>query len=130
MAMISIPGVHIGNNIRIIRDILGMKQITFAEQMGLTQATISKMEQSVSIEEERLEQVSEVLGISPEIIKNFNRDAVIYNYFQEKNQTMINNNYNPVDKIIELYDLLLKQEKEKVELLKERIHILEKQLAQ
>ena len=74
-------------------------------------------------EDEALDKIAKVLGLTPEAIKAFSEDAVfniIANNFTDNSQN--NNNYlctiNPLEKIIELYERLLASEKEKVELLK------------
>ena len=54
-----------------------------------------------------------------EAIKNFNDEATfnnVANSFQD-NSYLINYQFNPIEKIIELYDVLLKSEKEKIALL-------------
>jgi transcriptional regulator with XRE-family HTH domain len=126
---------HIGRKISRIRELRGIKQEHLATELGVSQQTVSRMEQAETIEDDVLEKVAGILGVSAEAIKNYSDEAVIYN---------IQNNYdgsntgatsvsvvthhcsfNPLDKIVELYDekvalleRLLQSEKEKVELLK------------
>lgn len=109
---------HIGRKIERIRMLRGMKQDTLASHLGVTQAAISKMEQSEEINEERLEQVANALGVTAETIKNFNEDVVINNNnFNEQNQTntVINYQFNPIDKIVELYERMLETERKRNE---------------
>ena len=110
---------HIGRKISRIRELRGMKQEALALALGVSQQSISHLEQSESVEEDKLEQVAKVLGVSPEAIKNFSEEAVfniISNTFKDSSSN--NNNYlcniNPVEKIIDLYERLLASEKEKV----------------
>lgn len=113
---------HIGRNISRIRELRGMKQEALAMAIGVSQQTISNIEGSENIEEILLEKVSEALNVSPEGIKQFSEETVfniINNTFKDSSSN--NNNYlcsiNPLDKILELYERLLKAEKEKIEYL-------------
>lgn len=113
---------HIGRNISRIRELRGMKQEALAIAIGVSQQTISNIEGSASIEDGLLEKVSAALNVSPEGIKQFSEETVfniINNTFTDSSSN--NNNYlcsiNPLDKILELYERLLKAEKEKIEYL-------------
>jgi transcriptional regulator with XRE-family HTH domain len=114
--------------------ILRIKQETLAFELGVSQQSVSRMEQSETIEDEVLEKVAGVLGVTAEAIKKFSDEAVINiisNTFSDfkDNASAINHNcslnFNPIDKIVELYnekvallERLLQSEKEKNELLK------------
>ncbi len=109
---------HIGRKISRIRELRGMKQETLAEELGISQQSISHIEQSETLEDEKLEKVAKVLGVTKEAIENFSEENVfniINNTFQDNSSN--NNNYlctiNPIEKIVELYERLLKAEKEK-----------------
>lgn len=121
---------HIGRKISRIRELRGIKQETLAAELGLSQQTVSRLEQSETIEDEVLEKVAVALGVSAEAIKNYSDEAVIYNIqnnYEGANQgvnTVSVMNYqctfNPIDKIVQLYDekialleRLLQAEKEK-----------------
>lgn len=110
---------HIGRKISRIRELRGMKQGVLAIELGVSQQTISNIENSATIEADLLAQVAKILGVTPEVIENFNEEAVfniINNTFQDSSTN--NNNYmcsiDPTDKIIELYERLLEAEKSKV----------------
>jgi transcriptional regulator with XRE-family HTH domain len=117
--------IHEGRNLKRIREILGKKQDAIAIELGddWTQKKISLLESKEMIEPEILEQVSKVLGVTPEAIKNFNEEAainIIGNTVNNHDNAAIVNYYpsfNPVDKVMELYERMLKTEKEKNELL-------------
>jgi transcriptional regulator with XRE-family HTH domain len=126
---------HIGRKISRIRELRGIKQETLASEMGVSQQTVSRIEQSETIEDEVLEKVAGVLGVSAEAIKNYSDEAVIYNiqnnYEGSSNQGAQSSystfNFNPIDKLIELfeenkklYERLLQSEKEKNEMLKSK----------
>jgi len=123
---------HIGRKISRIREIRGIKQETLASELGVSQQTVSRMEQSETIEDDVLAKVAEILGVSSEAIKNYSDEAVIYNiqnnYEGSHNQGAnvgSQVNFNPIDKLIELfeenkklYERLLQAEIAKNELLK------------
>ena len=81
---------HIGRKIERIRILKGVKQETLASELGVTQGAVSRMEQSEGIHEGKLGRIAEILGVSAEMIKNFNEEAV-FNNFIEKDE-VINQN--------------------------------------
>jgi len=68
---------HHGNNLRCIRQLLGMKQETFARAMGTTQQHISKLEKRETISRKKLEDAARVLGVPVETIEQFNESALL-----------------------------------------------------
>jgi transcriptional regulator with XRE-family HTH domain len=125
--------LHIGRKISKIRELRGMKQETLATELGISQQAISKIEQSADVDGEALEKIAKVLGVPADAIKNFNDDAVlniISNTFTSQDTSTLNAinfqpSFNPIDKIVELYnekvellERLLRAEKEKNEILK------------
>ena len=116
---------HIGRKISRIRELRGMKQETLAAELGISQQSVSSLEQSEHIEVEKLEKVAKVLGVSKEAIENFSEELAInfFNSFQDSSNGTFNNHctFNPLDKLMEsveenkkLYERLLQAEKEKV----------------
>ena len=87
---------------------------------------MSKIEQQEEIEEEVLSQIANVLGVSSEVIRDFDVERAIYNINNirdntfEQGATSIAQQFNPIEKIIELYERLLQSEREKVDLLKNK----------
>jgi transcriptional regulator with XRE-family HTH domain len=104
----------------------GVKQEALAADLGISQQEVSKIEQQEEIEEEMLSQIACVLGISPEVIRDFDVEKAIYNINNirdntfEQGATSIAQQFNPIEKIIELYERLLQSEREKVDLLKNK----------
>lgn len=114
---------HIGRNVQRVRVYMGVKQEALAADLGMSQNAVSKIEQQDEIEDSMLSKIAGALGVSPEVIKDFDLEKVIYNInnirdntFQE-GATSIAQQFNPVEKIVELYERLLKSEKEKNEVL-------------
>ena len=123
---------HIGRKISRIRELRGIKQETLASELGVSQQSVSRMEQSEDLEDDVLENIAKILGVTTDAIKNFSEEAVV-NYFNTFNQSVSSSNFghnntctfNPLDKLMELveenkklYERLLQAEKEKNELLK------------
>src|SRR5215813_4845001 len=107
---------HQGRNVKRIREILGIKQETLANELGLSQQAVSQLEQREVIDSDMLQQVSKALKIPVEAIKNFNDEAT-YNIFSNTyndHASSINYTNNPIEKIVELYEALLASEREKV----------------
>ncbi|GET34644.1 transcriptional regulator [Prolixibacter bellariivorans] len=112
------PKVHHGRNIKRLREMLGVKQEYMASELNLTQQSISKLEQKEVIEDEMLEKVAKVLKVPVEAIKNLNDEAtfnIIANSYHD-NASSVNYRctFNPIDKLVELYERLLTAEKDKV----------------
>ena len=117
---------HIGRKISRIRELKDMKQEALAQALGTNQQSISAMENSETIEDEKLLQVAKALGVSPEAIKNFTEENMInyFNSFYDNSSTQGNSfnqgmyaTFNPLDKVVELYERLVLAEKEKNEYL-------------
>jgi len=121
------PKVHHGRNIKRLREMLGVKQEFIAHELNMTQQTISKLEQKEEIEDEVLEKVSKVLNVPLDAIKNLNDDATtnyINTFYNNQGNGFFANNvtFNPIDKVIELYERLLTAEKEKVAMLEKLLN--------
>lgn len=114
---------HIGRKISRIRELRDMKQEALAQALGTNQQAISIMENSETIEEDKLIEVAKALGVSVEAIKNFSEEAVlniIGNTVNNHDNATMNANvqyqptFNPLDKVVELYERLVQAEKDKV----------------
>ena len=123
--------IHQGRNVKRFREMLGIKQEGLASELGddWNQKKISLLEQKEVIEQELLEQVAKALKVPSEAIKNFDEEAAISfigNTFTNNDNSATLNGYtihydptfNPIDKIVELYDRLLKEKDDQIEKLK------------
>ncbi len=117
---------------------LGVKQEALAADLGISQTGIVKIEKQNRIEEELLDQIANALNLSVHLIKDFDVGRALDNInstddtttmitmtvpvsdIQSKQGIKIPVQFNPLDKIVELYERLLKSEKEKIELLMNR----------
>jgi transcriptional regulator with XRE-family HTH domain len=104
--------IHEGRNVKRFREMLGIKQDALAFELGedWNQKKVSLLEQKEAIEPALLQQVSNVLKIPVEAFQNFDEEAainIISNTFDngsigyQKNEQCT---FNPIDKIVQLYD--------------------------
>jgi transcriptional regulator with XRE-family HTH domain len=103
---------HIGRKISKIRELRGMKQEALAQALGISQQSVSVIENSEEVEQAMLERIATALEVSVEGIKHFTEEAVFNNINNFHDQS-IQNNFNPIEKVVELYERLLASEKEK-----------------
>ncbi|QII69583.1 helix-turn-helix transcriptional regulator [Apibacter sp. B3706] len=123
---------HHGRNIKRLREMLGIKQEAIAIELDITQQAVSELEQKEFIDDSTLKKVAKTLNVPIDAIKNMNDEAT-FNYintFNDKVESSFLNNpinctFNPIDKIVELYN-----EKEALyeRMLKEKDELLEKLL--
>ena len=116
------PKVHQGRNIKRFRDILGVKQEVLAIKLEFSQQTLSKLEHKEEIEDEILNKVADALKIPVAAIKNMTDESaisIVANTFHDfhDDATVIKHYqhcaFNPIEKIVELYERLLETERDK-----------------
>jgi transcriptional regulator with XRE-family HTH domain len=117
--------IHQGRNVKRFREMLGIKQEALAFELGddWNQKKISLLESKEIIEPALLQQLSGALKIPVEAFENFDEEQavnVIANTFNEKSfeNAFANNctfNFNPVEKMVELYERIIQQQKEMIE---------------
>lgn len=126
--------IHQGRNIKRFREMLGIKQEALAFELGddWNQKKISLLEQKETVESDILAQVAKILKVPAEAIENFDEDSainIIANTINNNdNATMTNPavfnyqpSFNPLDKMVELYERMLEQQKEMIEKLERLI---------
>ncbi len=120
--------IHEGRNVKRIREILGVKQDALAMELGLSQQAVSALEQKEKIDEKILEDVAKVLKVPVDAIKNFSDEAalnIINNTFNDHavlNGILYNPTFNPIDKVVELYERMIKEKDEKIALLEKLLN--------
>lgn len=138
--------VNQGANIRKIRQMVGMKQDVLAKELGITQQSISSIEQKREIDKETLIKIATILKVSPKIIEEMDDSpisVVIENNFENGshnyesgigyvNELNDNKIVHPIEKILELskenttlYERMITIEKEKVALLEQLLNARE-----
>ena len=110
--------IHEGRNVKRIREMLGIKQETLALELGddWNQKKISLLEGKETIEPQLLDEVAKALKVPVEAIKNFDEEKainIISNTFTSNDASTLNAinyypTFNPVDKIVELYERMIK----------------------
>lgn len=125
--------IHQGRNIKRFREMLSIKQEALAFELGddWNQKKISLLEQKETVEKDILAQVAKILKVPTEAIENFDEEnaiSVIANTFTDSfnnstNAFAYNNNctFNPLDKMVELYERMLQQQKEMIDKLEKLI---------
>jgi len=106
---------HIGRNIAKVRTFRGVKQAALGSDLGISQQEMSDIEKMEEVPDDLLDQISDILGVTSDVIKNFDEQAVIYNIshyndihdntYQAGSATQIFQ--EPNEKIIDLYERLL-----------------------
>lgn len=121
---------HEGRNIKRLREIKGIKQGAMAVELKMTQQKLSDIEQEEKVNDDIMEQISRVLEIPADAIRNFDESKAIniiaqtVNNHDQSASVFYFSHINPVDKWIEaleqnksLYERLLASEQQKVSLL-------------
>jgi len=103
--------IHQGRNVKRFREMLGIKQEALAYDLGedWNQKKISILEQKEVIEDNLLKQISNSLKIPVEAFQNFDEGQavnIIASTFNAHDYAtgLIINNYNPIEKIIQLHE--------------------------
>lgn len=124
--------IHQGRNVKRFREMLGIKQEVLAFDLDISQQKISQLEQKEIIENDLLQKISEVMKIPVEAFQNFDEEAainIISNTFNNHDHSspqfasVINNSpsFHPLDKMVELYERIIQQQKEMIEKLENLI---------
>lgn len=126
----TIKGNNHGANVRRWREWRNVKQDVLADQIGVSQATLSSYEKKEKLDIEILEKIAKVLDVPVEAITELNDGAsinIVANTF-DNYSSAINwqPTFNPLDKIVELYEeknalyeRMLKEKEETISLLHE-----------
>jgi len=123
--------IHEGRNVKRFREMLGIKQEALAYELGedWSQKKVSLLEQKETIDAALLQQISDALKIPVEAFQNFDEEQavnVISNTFTSQDTSTMNAiniqpTFNPLDKMVELYERMLQQQKEMIEKLERLI---------
>jgi predicted transcriptional regulator len=111
---------HHGRNIRRFREWFDIKQETLASELNWSQQKVSLLEQKEEIEDSVLEEVAKILKVPVDAIKKLDEEkavTIISNTFNDHASIF---QFNPVEKIIELYERMLKDRDVMIEELKKR----------
>lgn len=133
--------VHHGHNIRRTRIEKNMNQDILSEKVSMSQPTVSRYESMRIIEDDILERFAKALNVPKDYLKTLEEDApsIVFennsitnnggnNTQAGLNDEISNDNRitnNPIDKITELYERLLKDKDDMIAELQQHIEILE-----
>ncbi|SFK98237.1 Helix-turn-helix [Porphyromonadaceae bacterium KH3CP3RA] len=116
--------VHQGKNAKRLREAKGVKQDAIAMELGISQQAVSQLERRQELDDATIAAYAKVLEIDEVFIRNMPDDSlpeVAANFFDQSSQIL---NFNPLDKLMELYsekdqlyERMLELEKEKSTLL-------------
>jgi len=124
--------LHIGRKIERIRRLRGMTQTELGDLLGVTKQAVSKMEQTEKIDDDKMKQVADALGVTEEGLKRFTEETVLYytsNFYENckvsaSNIGPITNvenlNHFSMEQAMKLFEELLKIEREKFKQEKEK----------
>ena len=115
---LTVGRVHHGHNIRRFRIEKNMNQEVLSQLVHLSQSAVSKYEQMRVIDSE---QYTGGAKISLGTVKSYTEDS-------DNSTDNRVNNFNPIEKITELYERLLKEKDEKYAALERRLQNIEQSL--
>lgn len=119
--------MHIGHNIKRIREIQGIKQEAFGQlcRSKYSQQRISDFENMVALDEPLLDELAAALGVTPEFVKSFKDENVIYNIQHNNNSTFSDNsvginaqptfNNDGSDKLLALLEKFIEEDRIKTQ---------------
>jgi len=111
---------HQGKTLRMLRNLLGKTQTQVGNDNNMSQTKIFELEMKEELSDKELEVFSKYYGVSVLFLKKFDVDAlahgdVITNYNTLNDQSNFNlnpeistmNNYQPLEKVSELYERIV-----------------------
>lgn len=104
--------MHVGHNIARLRNYRGIKQEDMANRLHMSQQNYSLIEKAEKVKDDVLKKIATELEYDSEFIKVLPDAPYVYSSNQSGGN-VINYEFNPIEKIIELYERLLQTEKEK-----------------
>jgi Helix-turn-helix. len=116
-----------GRKIEKLRTLVGLSQVQLGQRLGgISKQAVSKLEQSPKIADVKLSEVSGALGFTPEAVRCFTEETLVFfiENMHDKSSAYNYNfqcTYNPLDKVVELYERLLQLEREKVFILQKKL---------
>lgn len=123
--------VHEGRNVKRFRESLGLPQTLLAEVLGMDWNTeaVELLESSAMIEIPILQKISVAMNIPVAAFQNFNEEQsmnIVSNTFNEGSIAYaraenIQCTYDPADKLIELYERMLKEKEAVIRKLEQKM---------
>jgi len=122
--------MKIGDKIKRIRDIKGLKQEDIAALLKITPQAYSKVERNeTKLDTDRLEEIAKIFKMTVDEIQQFDERNLFMNNMQEcKDSLTINNINNFYTSDQAMFETMIAQQKEVIDLLKEELQFLRSQL--
>jgi transcriptional regulator with XRE-family HTH domain len=122
--------MKIGDKIKRIRDIKGLKQEDIAALLKITPQAYSKVERNeTKLDTERLEEIAKIFKMSVDDIQQFDERNLFMNNLQEcKDSLTINNINNFYTNDQAMFETMIAQQREVIDMLKEELQFLRSQL--
>ena len=85
---------NLGHKIRKIRELKNLSQENMAEALGIKQSSYRKWETGeVKINEDKLNKVAMIIGVEPDVIRNYSEGIILNNCTQSQGHLYQQNNY-------------------------------------
>ncbi len=114
-----VDALTIGRKIEAVRRFRGITQSDLGEALGISKQAVSKIERTEQMDDERLNEIAKVLGVSSNFIKNFSEQTAINiissTLHDNAGSVFYNPTFNPIDKVVELYERMLKEKNQLIE---------------
>lgn len=109
--------VHMGHNIKRFRQLADLSQQDLADKLGYTwsQKKVSEVEQKAIVEDDILTEVCKILNVPKDALEKLDDAAAVnilsntFNDSSQLNGILYHPTFNPVDKLIEVYEIRLKE---------------------
>lgn len=114
----------IGRKIEAVRRFRGITQTDLGVALGISKQAVSKIERTEQMDDERLNDIAKAIGVSSDTIKNFSEQTAINivssTLHDNAGSVFYNPTFNPIDKVVELYERMLKEKNELIEKLMQK----------
>jgi len=124
----------IGKRVERARIVIGLTQKELATRLGgISKQAVSQLEQAEKLDNKRLEEVANALGVSTGFIEECNNETLLFHIQNlRENEVAYSFNFhctiNPLNKVVELYERLLQNEHDQNEYLTKKLQKLEARL--
>ncbi|HVW99081.1 MAG TPA: helix-turn-helix transcriptional regulator [Candidatus Babeliaceae bacterium] len=113
---------HIGKNIARLRGFRQLPQKEMASRLNMAQQTYSAIESKEEIDDDLLERIADVLGFPVQALKELDSHSILSINQQGGNAGSVFYQYNPNEKMQELYERMLR---DKDEIIKQKDAIID-----
>jgi transcriptional regulator with XRE-family HTH domain len=126
-----IKKLPIGKRVERARIVIGLTQKQLAKRLGgITGQSVSHMEQAENLDSKRLEEIAHALGVTTGFIEKCDNETLLFHIQNlRENEVAYSFNFhctiNPLDKVVELYERLLQNERDKNDYLTVKLQKLE-----